>query len=346
MISKGRSNPASGAHPDLAGGRLTVDLGALCHNWRLCRDHALRDNPNGETGAVVKANAYGCGIEAVVAALWDAGCRTFFVALRRRRVARQSDRAGSDVLRSQRRIRIRRAAYDRRWFESQFSAACGRLRLWASCRDTPHPCALQIDSGMTRLGMTPDELRLVVDRPAFRRTRRAPVHDPFRLCRRYRPRPRQMRSKPYSSKPVPCLPASHAPPPIPPRRCKPAVTPTISPVPASLLYGGEALNDVANPARPVVTLEARIISVRNAKAGDTVGYGATRNADAATAALPMCRSVMPMATTVPRRTPELPCGSSPNRRMAAFEEHAYPRRRTYLDGHVRLRRDRCGCASG
>ncbi len=81
MISEGRSTSGASAHRDLAGGRLTVDLGALCDNWRLCRDHASRDNPNGETGAVVKANAYGCGIEPVVSALWDAGCRTFFVAL-------------------------------------------------------------------------------------------------------------------------------------------------------------------------------------------------------------------------------------------------------------------------
>ncbi len=45
--------------------------------------------------------------------------------------------------------------------------------------------------------------------------------------------------------------------------------------PGVALYGGEALNDVANPARAVVTLEARIMSVRDAKAGDTVGYGAS-----------------------------------------------------------------------
>jgi alanine racemase len=41
------------------------------------------------------------------------------------------------------------------------------------------------------------------------------------------------------------------------------------------LYGGEAVNDVANPMLPVATAEARIMMVRHAKAGETVSYGAT-----------------------------------------------------------------------
>src|SRR6478672_5404375 len=59
-----------------AGGILTVDLGALTENWnRLC-SKALPV----ECGAVVKADAYGCGIEEVGKALSRAGCKTFFVA--------------------------------------------------------------------------------------------------------------------------------------------------------------------------------------------------------------------------------------------------------------------------
>ena len=65
------------AHTDLAGGRVTIDLGALVANWKLLGKHAS----GAECAAVVKANAYGCGIEPVVSALAKAGCRTFFVAL-------------------------------------------------------------------------------------------------------------------------------------------------------------------------------------------------------------------------------------------------------------------------
>ena len=54
---------------------LTIDLGAICANWR-----ALAAMNAGETAAVVKANAYGLGAAQVAAALADAGARTFFVA--------------------------------------------------------------------------------------------------------------------------------------------------------------------------------------------------------------------------------------------------------------------------
>jgi alanine racemase len=43
--------------------------------------------------------------------------------------------------------------------------------------------------------------------------------------------------------------------------------------PGIALYGGAAVNGMANPMRPVVTAEARVIQVRDAKAGDGVGYG-------------------------------------------------------------------------
>ena len=55
---------------------LIVDLGALTANWRQL--DALTGAA--ECGAVVKADAYGCGASQVVPALSTAGCRTFFVA--------------------------------------------------------------------------------------------------------------------------------------------------------------------------------------------------------------------------------------------------------------------------
>ena len=44
--------------------------------------------------------------------------------------------------------------------------------------------------------------------------------------------------------------------------------------PGIAIYGGEAVNDMANPMQTVVTAEARIIQIRHAKAGETVSYGA------------------------------------------------------------------------
>ena len=69
----------AGPYPDAAGaagGLLTIDLDALAANWRTLRDRAR----GAECAAVVKADAYGIGIEPAVRALARAGCKTFFVA--------------------------------------------------------------------------------------------------------------------------------------------------------------------------------------------------------------------------------------------------------------------------
>jgi alanine racemase len=59
-----------------AGGWLTIDLGAIVANWRALRDRAA----GADCAAVVKADAYGLGIDRVAPALRDAGCCSFFVA--------------------------------------------------------------------------------------------------------------------------------------------------------------------------------------------------------------------------------------------------------------------------
>ncbi|MEL0587382.1 MAG: alanine racemase [Candidatus Thiodiazotropha sp. (ex. Lucinoma kazani)] len=55
---------------------LSIDLDAICDNWQL-----LKSRLNGaECAAVVKANAYGLGADRVAPALFQTGCRHFFVA--------------------------------------------------------------------------------------------------------------------------------------------------------------------------------------------------------------------------------------------------------------------------
>ena len=72
----------------LATGRVTVDLGAIGANWQ----EMARRSGSAQTGAAVKADAYGLGLNEVGATLHKAGCRHFFVAtpdegVRLRRVA-------------------------------------------------------------------------------------------------------------------------------------------------------------------------------------------------------------------------------------------------------------------
>ena len=64
------------SHENSAVGVLTIDLAALADNWRLLSQRVAP----AKCAAVIKANAYGIGIEAAAPALYRAGCRTFFVA--------------------------------------------------------------------------------------------------------------------------------------------------------------------------------------------------------------------------------------------------------------------------
>ncbi len=70
--------PLSGADSaeKAAGALLTVDLDAVAANYAMLKDAAA----GAEVSAVVKADAYGLGMEPVAERLWMEGCRTFFVA--------------------------------------------------------------------------------------------------------------------------------------------------------------------------------------------------------------------------------------------------------------------------
>src|SRR6266853_2143697 len=59
-----------------ATGVLTVDLDAIVANWRKLEKTGVP----AECAGVVKADAYGCGADAVARALAGAGCKTFFAA--------------------------------------------------------------------------------------------------------------------------------------------------------------------------------------------------------------------------------------------------------------------------
>ena len=140
---------------------LEVDLDALVANWRLV---AGRVAP-AEAAAVAKADAYGLGAAAVAPALARAGCRRFFVATVDEGVALRrvlADAAifvlngvpeDADV------ARLRGARL------LPVLAEAGQMRRWAA-GGGPAPAAVQVDVGMTRLGVSPDGLAALVAAPA------------------------------------------------------------------------------------------------------------------------------------------------------------------------------------
>ncbi len=68
---------AVAAQPAYPGAVLHVDLGALAQNYNMFAEKAAP----AECGAAIKGDAYGLGLDPVAQTLWDAGCKTFFVAL-------------------------------------------------------------------------------------------------------------------------------------------------------------------------------------------------------------------------------------------------------------------------
>ncbi len=131
---------------------LTINPDAITRNWQAL--NAM--SGDAETAVAVKADAYGCGIGPVVAALNDAGCQTFFVATLDEAVTLHTELP--DV-----RIFILNGV-------SGEECQIARNLHLRPCLNAPHqiadwgtwgggPCALQVDTGMSRLGCEPHDIR-------------------------------------------------------------------------------------------------------------------------------------------------------------------------------------------
>jgi alanine racemase len=254
------------------GCRLTVDLGALIRNWQ-----ALDKVSDGAlTGAVVKGDAYGVGIDAASRAFYFAGARFFFVAT--------PDEA----------LAVRAALPDAFIFvlDGLFPGAAPlyvgerlmpvlsslpMLEEWlVAClgRNEALPAALHFDTGMNRLGFRLSETSIVkrmCDEIGY-----APQMIMSHLACADQPQHEKNRTQLALFASVmaqfPGIPASLA---------NSAATMTSRDMhfqmvrPGIALYGGRAVNGRRNPMMPAVTLEAPILQVRDAKTGESVGYGAT-----------------------------------------------------------------------
>lgn len=139
--------------------RLTVSLSALCDNYRfLCEQTAPA-----QCGVVVKADAYGLGMAAVAPALYNEGARIFFVAQTGEGIALRSmlepdaviyvlngllPDSEQDFLAHDLRPVLNRPDSVRRWRDK------GRH----TGNNKPAPCAIQLDTGLNRLGLTAGEV--------------------------------------------------------------------------------------------------------------------------------------------------------------------------------------------
>src|SRR3954462_948915 len=144
------------------GGVLTVDLDAIIANWRKLEKTAVP----AECAAVIKADAYGCGVQPVCRAPGGARCKTFFVAtLEEARLAREAlpaaelyvlDGFFQNCGDSFARLNCRPVIGDLNEL-AEWDVFCRRSG-WSG------GAALHIDTGMNRLGLTLVEANGIVPR--------------------------------------------------------------------------------------------------------------------------------------------------------------------------------------
>ncbi|MEO1746858.1 MAG: alanine racemase, partial [Pseudomonadota bacterium] len=248
---------------DLAGARLSIDLGAIVANWRAL-DSLSRP---GRASAVVKANAYGLGADRVVPALAKAGCKTFFVALPAEGIVVRKHAPDADiyVLNG---VHANSVVTMRDLGLRPILASAEQIALWQQTGD--QPCAIQVDTGMNRLGLSVEEMlafgSVLPVNCTHLMSHFACADDPSHPLNQQQIESFQQVAAVFSD--------------IESSLSNSAGTLSGGAFghdvtrPGIALYGGRALANGTNPMKPVVTLEARIAQVRHAEAGSTVSYGA------------------------------------------------------------------------
>ncbi len=262
-----------GLGPSEASSVLTIDLGALKRNYYLLASRAH----TAECAAVVKANGYGLGIEQVFHALNQAGCTTFFVATLDEAITLRMFKQGptvyylngllpgeAEICRSQ---SIRPTLND-----------LGQIEYWAKyCSATREtlPAAIHIDTGMSRLGLTPRETVAVIAKPGCLEAFDFTLLLSHLACGEMPYHPMNVQQRDQFSNAADALP--HAP------RSLAASSGIFlgadwhfDMVRAGVsLYGVSPQPDQPNPMEQVIQLQGKIIQVRDVDTPQTVGYGAS-----------------------------------------------------------------------
>jgi len=253
---------------------LLVDMDALRANYRRLRDMA----PNAETSAVLKADGYGVGAVACARAFAEDGCRTFFTATLPEAVEVRAAMPDAviyvlDGLAPGASEHFARAGL------RPVLGDLAEIGEWAGyCQATGFSgaAAVHVDTGFNRLGLDMEAVKALANRPdwlgAFDMTL---VMSHLACADTY--------DHPKTAEQAARFDAMRAL--LPDARASLAASGGIQlgpryhydlTRPGVALYGGKALEG-ARPMNPVVTLLARIATVREAEAGETVGYGAERS---------------------------------------------------------------------
>ena len=239
-------------------GRLTLDLDALADNWR----RLAREVAPAACAAVIKADAYGIGVEHAAPALYRAGARIFFVAHAAEGVqarAALGPHARIYVLNG-----LETGAEAGDYLAHGLTPVLGSSSEYARW-DGAGPFALHVDTGMNRLGFALAELDPVkLKAPALLMSHLISAEE---------------WSAPSNARQIAAFDQA--------RLLFPGVTASLAnssgvflPArphydlvrPGYALYGGNPTPGRENPMKPVATLEVAVQQVRWVEPGETVGY--------------------------------------------------------------------------
>ncbi|WP_266016868.1 alanine racemase [Brucella intermedia] len=260
-----------------AGGVLTIDLAALRHNYSAIARHIAPTR----AAAVVKADAYGLGASRVAPAFYDAGCRDFFVAHLGEAIALKPFLQPDATL------------YVLNGLQPGTEAACARdgilpvlnsleqIENWgalAARQGRKLPALLQLDTGMSRLGLSASEFERLLENFTlldnidikFVISHLASGDEPENAANA-----RQLANMTALLVRLPKLPVAFA---------NSGGSFLDKSYHFDLARPGVALYGVGpeNEVVPVLTLSARVIQVRDIDKGAAVGYGGTYVAEGPT----------------------------------------------------------------
>ena len=260
---------------------LTVDLAAIAHNYRDLRSRTEASGAG--CAAVVKANGYGLGAATVAQAIHAAGCRWFYVAhLVEGLVVRAALPRGSGA-----EVCVLNGLLPGE--AGAFASAglipvlndLGQIEQWSKAARSDgkaRPAIVHFDTGMSRLGLDPDEAARLIAEPErlsgleikYWLSHLACGDEPDNpLNREQLARIRAVVAK------LPRAPVSfanssgiflgaeyHL------DQCRPGCA----------LYGINPVPNRPNPMRQVARLDAKVLQIRTIDRSQTVGYGATHRA--------------------------------------------------------------------
>jgi alanine racemase len=257
-----------------AGGVLSIDLAAIRANYRL-----LRQRLEGTTcAAVVKADAYGLGAAKVAPALAAEGCRHFFVAHLDEAIVLRPHLPDDVELFVLHGLPPGTEAECIEHRAIPVLNSLAQIEAWtglARARGRKLPAILQVDTGMSRLGLSSGELATIADAP----------HRLDRIALRYvmsHLACAEQQDQFLNTEQLDRFRAART---VLPRT--PASLANSSGVflerdyhfdlarPGAALYGVAPVAGQPNPMQPVVRLQGRVIQIREIDAGAAVGYGAT-----------------------------------------------------------------------